>query len=76
MQKVFTAKSQKEKLAQRKYFFWYQREYHQEIKSELLRLNRRDLLDGLFGKASPNHSASTGSATAKGVGFDRNSRRK
>jgi uncharacterized radical SAM protein YgiQ len=49
MQKVFTAKSQKEKLAQRKYFFWYQREYHQEIKNELLRLNRRDLLDGLFG---------------------------
>ena len=49
MQKVFTAKNQKEKLAQRKYFFWYQREYHQEIKSELLRLNRKDLLDGLFG---------------------------
>jgi uncharacterized radical SAM protein YgiQ len=51
MQKVFTAKNQKEKLAQRKYFFWYQREYHQEIKSELLRLNRKDLLDGLFGSA-------------------------
>jgi len=52
MQKVFTAKNQKEKLAQRKYFFWYQREYHQEIKSELIRLNRKDLLDGLFGKAT------------------------
>jgi uncharacterized radical SAM protein YgiQ len=52
MQPVFTAKSQKDKLAQRKYFFWYQREYHQEIKSELLRLNRKDLVDGLFGKAS------------------------
>ncbi len=51
MQKVFTPKSQKEKLAQRKYFFWYQREYHQEIKSELLRLNRKDLIDGLFGSA-------------------------
>jgi hypothetical protein len=50
MQKVFTAKNQKEKMAQRKYFFWYQREYHQEIKSELTRLNRRDLIDGLFGK--------------------------
>ena len=60
MQKVFTPKSQKEKLAQRKYFFWYQREYHQEIKNELTRLNRRDLLDGLFGSAKketsrPNH---------------------
>ena len=51
MQKVFTPKSQKEKLAQRKYFFWYQREYHQEIKNELTRLNRKDLLDGLFGSA-------------------------
>ncbi|MBL7969407.1 MAG: YgiQ family radical SAM protein [Prolixibacteraceae bacterium] len=49
MQPVFTAKSQKEKLAQRKYFFWYQREYHQEIKNELTRLKRKDLLDGLFG---------------------------
>jgi len=67
MQKVFTAKNQKEKLAQRKYFFWYQREYHQEIKSELLRLNRKDLLDGLFGKASPNPS--------KGEEFGRTSKR-
>ena len=48
---VFTAKTQKEKLAQRKYFFWYEREYHQEIKNELIKLNRRDLLDGLFGSA-------------------------
>jgi uncharacterized radical SAM protein YgiQ len=55
MQPVFTAKSQKEKLAQRKYFFWYQREYYQEIKNELTRLKRKDLLDGLFGgkKAAP-----------------------
>jgi len=50
---VFTAKTQKEKLAQRKYFFWYEREYHQEIKNELIKLNRRDLLDGLFGSAKP-----------------------
>lgn len=57
MQPVFTAKSQKEKLAQRKYFFWYQREYYQEIKNELTRLKRKDLLDGLFGekKASADH---------------------
>ena len=60
MQPVFTAKSQKEKLAQRKYFFWYQREYYQEIKNELTRLNRKDLLDGLFGgkKTSPEQAPS------------------
>jgi uncharacterized radical SAM protein YgiQ len=76
MQPVFTAKSQKEKLAQRKYFFWYQREYHQEIKSELLRLNRKDLVDGLFGKASTSLSASTGSVIANGRRFDRNPKRR
>ncbi|HCR90172.1 MAG TPA: YgiQ family radical SAM protein [Prolixibacteraceae bacterium] len=50
MEKVYTAKSQKEKLAQRKFFFWYKREYHNEIKNELLKQNRKDLLDQLFTK--------------------------
>ncbi|MDD4192201.1 MAG: YgiQ family radical SAM protein [Mangrovibacterium sp.] len=44
MEKIFTAKSKKEKLGQRKYFFWYKREYRQQIKEELIRLNRKDLL--------------------------------
>jgi uncharacterized radical SAM protein YgiQ len=44
MERVFTAKSKKEKLSQRKYFFWYKREYHQQIKEELLKINRPDLL--------------------------------
>lgn len=44
MEKVFTAKTKKEKLSQRKYFFWYKREYQQQIREELLRLNRKDLL--------------------------------
>ena len=41
---VFTAKSKKEKLSQRKFFFWYKREYQKEIRDELTRLNRKDLL--------------------------------
>jgi uncharacterized radical SAM protein YgiQ len=44
MEPVFTAKSKKEKLAQRKYFFWYKREYQQQIKEELLKIKRPDLL--------------------------------
>ena len=76
MQPVFTAKSQKEKLAQRKYFFWYQREYYQEIKTELQRLNRKDLLDGLFGKSSPNPSISTGPVISKGREFSHKPKRK
>ncbi|WP_245915707.1 YgiQ family radical SAM protein [Mangrovibacterium marinum] len=44
MEAVFTAKSKKEKLSQRKFFFWYKREYQREIRNELTRLNRKDLL--------------------------------
>jgi uncharacterized radical SAM protein YgiQ len=44
MEEVFTAKTKKEKLSQHKYFFWYKREYQQQIREELLRLNRKDLL--------------------------------
>ncbi len=50
MEKVYTARNQKEKLAQRKFFFWYKREYQQEIRNELMKLNRRDLLDQLFAR--------------------------
>ena len=44
MEEVFTAKTKTEKLAQRKFFFWYKREYQQQIRQELLKLNRKDLL--------------------------------
>ncbi|TDN99078.1 YgiQ family radical SAM protein [Sunxiuqinia elliptica] len=44
MEKVYTAKSKKEKLSQRKFFFWYKREYQQQIRHELLKLGRKDLL--------------------------------
>ncbi len=44
MEKVYTAKSKKEKLSQRKFFFWYKREYQQQIRQELTKLNRKDLL--------------------------------
>ncbi|WP_299577661.1 YgiQ family radical SAM protein [uncultured Sunxiuqinia sp.] len=44
MEKVFTPKSKKEKLSQRKFFFWYKKEYKQQIRQELIKLNRKDLL--------------------------------
>ena len=44
MEEVFTAKSKQEKMGQRKFFFWYKREYRQQIKQELIKLNRKDLL--------------------------------
>ncbi len=47
---IFTAKSQKEKQNQRKYFFWYKKEYRQMIAQELKRWGRFDLLKQLLNK--------------------------
>lgn len=47
-ERVFTAVSPEEKLAQRKYFFWYDRAYRADITRSLQRLNRTDLLRRLF----------------------------
>ena len=47
-EKVFTATTRDEKLAQRKYFFWYDRAYRFEITQSLKRLHRNDLLRKLF----------------------------
>lgn len=46
--KVFTAITQDDKLAQRQYFFWYDRAYRQGIVSSLRRLHRPDLIARLF----------------------------
>ena len=48
MEKVYTARSKKEKLAQRKYFFWYKREYLNDIRNSLSKMNRKDLLERLL----------------------------
>lgn len=47
-EKVFTAKTEKEKLAQRRFFFWYKPDMKQEIRSELMRLHRQDLIERLY----------------------------
>lgn len=49
-EKVFTARSEKEKLAQRQFFFWYKPEMRESIRRELMRLHRPDLLDKLYSK--------------------------
>ncbi len=50
LQPVYSAKTQKEKLAQRQFFFWYKPEERKLIMRELQRLGRRDLIDKLFGR--------------------------
>ena len=48
MKPVYTAKSKEEKLNQRQYFFWYNREYKNQIAKALNRLKRPDLLKKLY----------------------------
>jgi uncharacterized radical SAM protein YgiQ len=50
LQPVYTAKTQEEKLNQRQYFFWYNREYKDRIVRSLNRLKRPDLIKKLYGK--------------------------
>ena len=46
---VFSAKTQREKLAQRQFFFWYKPEERRNIVNELRRIGRSDLIDKLYG---------------------------
>lgn len=48
LEPVFTAHTKDEKLAQRKYFFWYETEYKQDIIKSLQQLKRPDLLNELY----------------------------
>ncbi len=50
LQPVYSAKSQRDKLAQRQFFFWYKRDQQQQIINELRRIGRPDLIKRLFGK--------------------------
>lgn len=49
-EKIYTATTEKEKLAQRRMFFWYKPEEKEAIKNDLKRINRFDILKKLFPK--------------------------
>lgn len=49
MQPIFVARTQKDKLAQRQFFFWYKPEERASIKQSLNKMGRTDLIDRLFG---------------------------
>ena len=48
LQPIFSAKTQKEKLAQRMFFFWYKPEERRAIIQKLKRMGRSDLIDKLY----------------------------
>lgn len=47
-EKIFTATRPEEKLAQRKYFFWYDKTYRADIVRSLQRIHRQDILAVLY----------------------------
>ena len=50
LEPIFSAKTQREKLAQRQFFFWYKPEERRNIIQELKRMGRSDLIDKLYHK--------------------------
>jgi len=53
LEPVFSAKTQREKLAQRQYFFWYKPEERRGIEQSLRRIGRTDLINKLFPNGNP-----------------------
>ncbi|MDY5080120.1 MAG: YgiQ family radical SAM protein, partial [Prevotella sp.] len=61
LESVFSAKTPREKLAQRQFFFWYKPEERQAIEQELRRIGRADLIQKLYaGVPAPNHGRNFG----------------
>lgn len=53
LQPVYSAKTQREKLAQRQFFFWYKPEERRNIERELTRMGRHDLIRRLYSGGRP-----------------------
>lgn len=53
-EKIFTARTEREKLAQRQFFFWYKPESRRAIIDSLRRLHRPDLIDVLYSGSARN----------------------
>ena len=55
LEPVFSAKTPKEKLAQRQFFFWYKPEARRDIERELQRIGRSDLIPKLYDNTPRRH---------------------
>ncbi|MCR4852965.1 MAG: YgiQ family radical SAM protein [Prevotella sp.] len=56
LEPVYSAKTQKEKLAQRQFFFWYKPQDRPAIERELRRIGRPDLIKQLYAQPSQTHT--------------------
>ena len=68
LEPVFSAKTQKEKLAQRMFFFWYKPEERRGIESELRRIGRSDLIAKLYDKRDMKSGHPSARFDAKAIG--------
>lgn len=50
LEKVYTARTKEQKLAQRQFFFWYKPEFRRQITQALQKMGKKDLLNKLFGR--------------------------
>ena len=50
LEKVYTARTKEQKLAQRQFFFWYKPEFRKQITQALQKIGKKDLLTKLFGR--------------------------
>jgi uncharacterized radical SAM protein YgiQ len=83
LEPVFSAKTQREKLAQRQFFFWYKPEERRNIEHELMRLGRPDLIRQLYprplqnyaNKSNNENNRTTGSRKEKPRGVRRRNNR-
>lgn len=64
-EKIYTARTDKEKQAQRSFFFWWKPECRQEITDELRKMHRPDLAERLFGKKERNKSGACNTRSKK-----------
>lgn len=55
LEKVYTARSKEQKLAQRQFFFWYKPEFRRPIIQALRKMGRGDLVDKLFHRQDGSH---------------------
>lgn len=60
LEPVFSAKTQREKLAQRQFFFWYKQDERKNIERELIRLGRQDLIRQLYSRPLQNFANKSG----------------
>ncbi len=74
LERVFSAKTQQEKLAQRQFFFWYKPEERNSIEKELRRIGRADLISELYSsprpQANPTDKRTNEKRTSKKQGKD------